>query len=129
MSFKSCLYKAEIDAKAEVLEVFSPFCYSGEGSGLGRSKCALKSNFDMPLELRKMQNKAQRAVFRLRSSLLYLFFVGPTRKVDGPRVCQDARRARSRELHGREHVVQEGTRQDQSLGRLYASSISDKGVF
>jgi hypothetical protein len=28
------LYKVEIDAKAEVLEVFSPLYYSGEGSSL-----------------------------------------------------------------------------------------------
>jgi hypothetical protein len=46
--------RVEIDAKAEVLEVFSTFCYFGKASILGRLEYALKGKFDMPLEVRKM---------------------------------------------------------------------------
>lgn len=47
-------FSYEIDAKEEVLEVFSTFRYFGKGSALGWLEFALKGKFDVPLAVTRM---------------------------------------------------------------------------
>jgi hypothetical protein len=50
------VYQLKVDAEAKVFKVFSPFSYFSKGNGIARKR-ALKSKFNMPLKVEKVQNK------------------------------------------------------------------------